>query len=151
MKFALLFSMLTLSFSAFACPDLAGNYQCQSDEGAYHAVVSQRINKDGYAIYSVNGQDFAITDGTTRPMESTEEFRNGTMASVCSDSQTELINYIEGELFNEGNYAGDIEMQLTFYVGNNGDLVQRSEGEVVLPDGQRVGFGEIESCERIGN
>jgi len=149
MKINLMLSLVFFSRLALACPNLTGVYECQDDDGKYFASVEQSADQNGVVTYSVSGTVFAVTDEVPRQIDETDEFKNATIASSCEGDN--LVNAIEGELYNDGRFAGTIDMLVTFYLGDNGDLVQMSEGEVTLPDGQGIGFGEMEWCARVQN
>jgi hypothetical protein len=133
---------ITISFlisaSAFACPQISGNYTCQTQDGPQITVIQQSTAADG-DIFDIDGYQFKA-DGVSYP-ENSEEFI-GTIATACNPTTVNIT--IIGDVIENGSKIGSTNLTQSMYM-ENGSLVQDLNG-VFDYQGQAIPIAEKILC-----
>lgn len=103
---------LLFSFQAYACPDLAGSYTCNYQDGSSEVITLSQELKDGVTIYTHNGSQIPA-DNVAYPVPDDVNLREATFRAWCTDTVTLSANLV-GKYFQEGAYFGDLNMTSAF-------------------------------------
>jgi hypothetical protein len=140
MKFSPFLLLLT-SVSAFACPNLAGNYSCKEGNEAFKMSITQTVVNGATVYHHTAGeeQNTYTADGVARPQTVNAEGQtiNGTLKTTCSNS---TVNNI----FQAVHMGSEIVSTETVNLGNEGLHVV----QVTNVDGEEY-RKEDYSCKRI--
>ena len=84
------FLLLLTSATAFACPNLAGNYSCKEGTQAFQMTITQNV-VNGATVYqqtSGENQSTFTADGVARPQTVNGEGQtiNGTLKTTCTNT-----------------------------------------------------------------
>lgn len=112
------FVLFLASINAFACPNLAGSYNCKYENETWDMSIRQ-TEENGVTSYHQtmgDGEGTYIADGVARPASGVvgEDIIEGTLSTTCSDSSiiiqfladyrgsaldfTEMVNPADGVL-----------------------------------------------------
>jgi hypothetical protein len=127
-----------ISGSAFACPQISGNYTCQTQDGPQITVIQQSTAVDG-DIFDIDGYQFKA-DGVAYP-ENSEEF-TGTIATACTANAVDIT--IIGDVIENGTKIGSTNLTQSMYM-ENGSLIQDLNG-VFEYEGQAIPIAEKILC-----
>lgn len=132
------------SVGAFACPNLAGNYTCTTSAGKNDVVITQRVD-NGITYYSFNGEEFPA-DGLEYSFEN-QQLKNGNFSAWCSERGTvSVLNQnLRGDFYQNGNYAGLLDLNTHIYVHKNG-LRLKYKGTLKYVTGALAEINEIAAC-----
>lgn len=123
-------TLATLAFifsaQAFACPNLTGNFKCDTQQGSQTLSITQDT-KGSVTVYTVNG-DQIPADNQVRTLPDSDDIRNGTFRAWCDDDTT-FKGQILGKYYYQGTYFGDLTANLAFTM-DNGNLKQVTKGSV---------------------
>lgn len=115
-----LFSLF--SASAFACPNLMGNYTCQKGSTVFNLNVNQtatayEMDRDGnFAEY--------IVDGKIYDLPSTDNYQAAKVTSACEDDK--LVVGFEADILYQGSViAHQVSKSYYYKDGNNMILLQK--------------------------
>lgn len=128
--------------AAMACPNLAGNYKCQSPDGSEIQVTM--ANRAGATVYSIldlsdNTTTEFIADGKEYPFEELGKYR-----ASCKGANLEYHAY--GQFEEEGTVVGSIDIKMNIFLeGRN----IRSVGQQTFAYGGQTQTEQInEVCTR---
>jgi len=124
--------VLLFSAQAFACPDLTGSFQCQYQDGSTETVSITQANKSGVMVYNYNGTEIPA-DRITYDVPDEENIREGKFTAWCDDDVTLKAN-LNGKYWSQGNYIGDLTMDMFFSI-ENGNLKTTSNGVLKTGNG----------------
>lgn len=102
--------------------------------------ISQQI-VDGVTVFTLNGNE-AIADGRTREMGSDDEIKNGLYRATCNIGKLQI--WQKGELTFA---AGYLEATLNFYFNSAGQLLNESQGKLVI-EGKERSLDNLGTCIR---
>ncbi|NQZ01439.1 MAG: hypothetical protein HRT45_12315 [Bdellovibrionales bacterium] len=135
------FSAITASAN---CPELAGSFECDDGTETWYVHLETHVTEQDQRAYFMNGDPFTVSDGLTRSLAESENFKNGLIQSICSDFN--LINTIEGEVHSDKGLTGEIDFTLTMRLSDRGNLVQRQTGVYYDKSGEDYGFDNLLTC-----
>lgn len=104
---AIILAAAFVSASAFACPDLTGNYTCTYGNGQTEDVAITQEVREGVTYFKYNNDEFAA-DGREYTLADSAELKEGKFSAWCED--VTLKNKIVGKYYNNGSYFGDLTM-----------------------------------------
>lgn len=116
-----------VSAQAFACPQLAGNYTCNYQDGQTTTLVLNQDAKSNVTIYDMNGQQLPA-DNQVKPIPDEDSLKNATVRAWCNDDTT-LHTEIVGKYYRQGQYFGDLTMDADLSMANQ-NLRQVTTGNV---------------------
>ena len=124
-KFAVI--ALLFSGSAFACPNLTGNYTCTYQDGSSEVVsITQTTDATtGVTVYTHNGSQIPA-DSNAYPVPDDATLKEATFKAWCADDAT-LSAQLVGKYFQDGAYFGDLDMTSNFSLVGT-DLKQVTAG-----------------------
>lgn len=126
---AVLFSAAFLASASVwaACPNLAGNYTCKSDEGSFAIEVTQSDNS-GVTTYMVatdeNAKDAYVADGLEKKAEETDD-QIRMVASRISTCSSDALNVVErADYFTlaDNQKVGEVMVETAVSKGSSGEL-----------------------------
>ncbi len=123
---------LVFSAQAYACPQLAGTYNCKYQDGSAEIVTIQQETKDGVTVYGYNGSDIPA-DNQVYNIPDDENLKSGTFRAWCDDDVT-LKSQLLGKYWDNGAYFGDLTLDMSFTLSGS-DLHQSTTGQVVNSGG----------------
>ncbi len=118
---------LLISVQAWACPDLTGTFTCTYQDGSQEVVNMSQELKNGVTVYNYNGTPVAA-DNVVNDVPDDESLKQATFRAWCDDNIT-LKAELKGKYYSEGNYFGDLLMNMEFTMVGN-DLKQVSTGSI---------------------
>lgn len=143
----LLMIAIFLSPAAFAeCPDLTGQYECQSQGEIWSLDVSQSTDPNGVTTFYDSGEEYVVADGELRSVPDEDVFRNTLVQGYCEEGS--LVIDLRADMVNEGQDAGRLEMNMTYSLSQKGDLVQFYDGIAYATDGSAYPFQDLVTCTR---
>lgn len=138
---------LLISVNAWACPELTGSYTCTYQDGSNEVVTISQENKNGVTTYNYNGST-VTADNIARPMPDDETLKQGTFRAWCENDalRVEML----GKYYNEGNYFGDLTLNLSF-AKSGGDLKQVTIGNLKNSGGEYPLNSEVVCTRQSGS
>lgn len=136
---------LFFSATAFACPNLAGDYTCNYDGSTVDITVSQRV-ENGVDVYELLGYEL-YADGTLHDVPETDQVKNGTALASCNG---DILNaHVTGNVYSSGKDQGLAELDVTV-AGLNKDGVSEAHaaGNLTRPSGEVWPIDANLSCTR---
>jgi hypothetical protein len=144
-KLLILLATMTAAKASAHCPDLSGHFECEFGGETWEVTLEQQAsNPDGEIRYFMNGDLFAIPDGAERELPESDELRQGLIRSSCD--QGALNNEILALVYDEGQWAGQIDFDLSMRISRNDNLVQRQTGVFQSVDGSEYAFDNLLTC-----
>jgi hypothetical protein len=142
---ALLIAIASFSFSAFACPDLAGDFTCSYEGSSIDVTVSQR-EENGTSIYTIMGYEI-IADGVRHDVPETNQVKEGTALATCNG---DLVNAnVTGKIYSSGKFGGDVNLDVEIAaVNKDGVADAKAAGTLTRPDGQVWPIDGTFACTR---
>ena len=113
---------LAFSSTAFACPNLTGNYTCKKGS---HVFTLQVETTAGSYIMNRDGAEMEyVVDGKIYDVPSTENYKDAKMTSVCEDNK--LVVGFEADILYQGSViAHQVSKSYYYKDGNNMILLQK--------------------------
>ena len=142
---ALLTIIASFSFSAFACPNLAGDFTCTYQGSSIDVTVAQRV-ENGVSIYTIMGYEI-IADGIRHNVPETDQVKEGTALATCNG---DLINAnLTGKVYSSGKYGGEVNLDVEI-AGLNKDGVAdaQADGSLTRPNGEVWPINGTFECTR---
>jgi len=109
-KTVLVLATALFSAGALACPNLAGDYTCQTDDGPQSMTVTQE-ESNGVTSYDLGGTQL-ITDNEVRDIADDETLKDGKVRSWCEGDVLKAA--ATGTVLDGGEPAGDVDLTITF-------------------------------------
>jgi len=104
MKKMIIALLATLSTAAAAsCPDLAGTFTCQGQDGSSGQLTIEMAEDNGVVVYITEG-DALYTDGREVPFQTPEVV--GTVSATCNNSTVEMVT--KGDIIQGGQKIGNL-------------------------------------------
>lgn len=129
MKYYVLANLMVFSIPVFACPNLAGVYECRNADGSKPhdkeiIKFSQRV-ESGISIYtfdriSKKGTEVRADNKTYRWIVD-ESLRDGKKKAACLSSNKLKVR-LTGKLYNDGEYFSDMDSSFTWIKKANGRI-----------------------------
>lgn len=116
---------LFVAGTATACPNLTGNYTCTYQDGSQEQMNLTQEEKNGVTVYMNSGNEL-IADNQTRQLPEDPSFQNATMRAWC-DGEALKMNII-GKLFDQGQYFGDVNAEVSLSLDAKKSLEQVTSG-----------------------
>ncbi len=117
---------LGLSVSAFACPDLSGEYVCGQEE-----LVVDTFELNGTHYIEFNGNGGLPADNKWVNLPDSETEKNAKIRLTCGTSNTYgdhfLLDY-EADVYDKGQYLAFLDSEVFFYVDSD-TFVQKVVGK----------------------
>lgn len=114
MRYLMLIGLM-VSFSAIACPDLAGEYLCK--RGSASSYRSIEATEDGFRITRDGNITDYVTDGVTvQDVPQTDSMTDGKYTSKCEDNSF-IVNF-NATLLYEGVVIGKQVSKTTYQLKN---------------------------------
>lgn len=118
MKYLITLLTLTLSATAFACPEISGSYSCRS--GSHVSEKEIVKTSQGYHIIS-DGIEFTyLTDGNTYDVEANDSMKDGKVKSYCKDNKF-IVDFKATILYEGAEIAR--QTSVTEYVPSGANLI----------------------------
>jgi hypothetical protein len=108
-KTVLVLATALFSAGALACPNLAGTYTCETDEGAQTANITQE-ESGGVTTYDFDGMQL-ITDNETRAIPDDGSLKDGKIRSWCEGDALKAA--ATGTVLDGGEPMGDVDVTIT--------------------------------------
>jgi hypothetical protein len=111
MKFLFL---VLVSFNAFACPDLTGDFFCES--GEEKSVRRIETHTNGYTIHTDGNEGFFSNDGKIRELPSNDTMTDGKVSGKC-EGEKFIVNFSATVLYEGEDIAKQKSETLYTIVG----------------------------------
>jgi hypothetical protein len=121
MKSLSLIALLFTGVSAFACPDLSGNYTCTLNAGALDLAITQS-EANGVTTYVFNGQPI-VADGQQFMMQDQADGSIKNQSLTYSCDATQLRSVYSGDFYEAGALQGTLVFDDSYTKDANGALV----------------------------
>lgn len=125
---------LLVSVNAFACPDLTGSFTCTNQDGTTSTLAMSQENKDGVTIYNYDGQSLPA-DGQVYKMDDSQNLKDGTIKATCDDNANTMNTEILGKYYENGEFAGDLTLDIAMSLDASSNLLQVYTGKIVNQGG----------------
>jgi hypothetical protein len=137
--------------SAWACPQLAGNYTCHDHHGDYDMTVTEQT-VGGATEYKFDshseGSDMDIvTDGQSHAMPDTDSLHSAKYTASCSG--THLAADVTGTLINNETQQswGSLSEHYDISLDSAQGLLMEGTGKIITSQGQFSSNDEKMNCE----
>lgn len=124
MKRVTLLALALVGTSAWACPNLAGNYICNVD-GQMQSLMVRQDQANGVTTYYLN-HDAVVANGLTEKLPDNGDLKNQTFKAWC-DKET-LMGALYAEVHAEGEAVAQIDVEMSMSLDEKQNLIQTSKG-----------------------
>lgn len=139
---------LSINHAWAACPELKGNYACETSRGVTDLEFNQEEveSKTVYTILDASGEYKLLTDGLEYPYEIPENNETGSVRGTCENDM--LNSYIQGKVKNsEGKVVANWTVQQTFKLDTDKNMMISTTGSQFVSGEDKV-IQENYLCKR---